>query len=159
MIPTLVVCPVNFAYINGNCYQITEMVYTWIDAVSACQDQGAYLATLHSQAEVRWVYEYFRTEGKTSNSIWIGLNDIAKEGNYQWIDGRGNYSSFSYWISGEPNNSGGDQNCVVLWAGYLGKWGDIACANVFPALCKWNASITVAPEGKYWILPQTILYV
>ena len=137
-------------YIYGACYQLSASVGTFTDSVKNCHASGASLATLNSQAEVRWVYEYFRTEGKTGNSIWIGLNDISKEGNYQWIDGSGNDSSFSYWQSGQPDNYGGAQNCIILWAGYVGKWGDIECASLFQGLCKWKQNHEVfAPEGMF----------
>ena len=126
---------------------MSSATHTWVDSTLACQNKGAYLATLHSQVENRWVYEYFRSKGQTGSSIWIGLNDISKEGNYQWIDGSGGIASYSNWISGEPNNNGGAQNCMVLWSGYLGLWGDIECWNTFPALCKWNNSTASSNQG------------
>ena len=127
---------------------MTINAYNWLDAVLTCQQQGAYLATFHSQVENRWVYEYFRSKGQTGSSIWIGLNDISKEGNYQWIDGSGGIASYSNWISGEPNNANGAQNCMVLWSGYQGKWGDIECGNQYVAMCKWNGTISNPIEGK-----------
>ena len=146
--PAVTTCPGSYAFVYGGCYLITTLAATWIDTAIACQQQGGNLATITSEAQNRWVYEYFRTEGKTSNSIWIGLNDISKEGNYQWIDGSGNASSFSYWQSGQPDNYGGGQNCIILWAGYLGKWGDIECASLFQGLCKWDENHTNATEGQ-----------
>ena len=149
MPPNNVTCVESFHYINGGCYQLTNTPSTWIEAVSLCQQQGGNLITIHSLAQNRWVYEYFRMEGRTSGSLWIGLNDISKEGSYQWVDGSGGIASYSNWISGEPNNAGSAQNCMVLWSGYLGLWGDIECWNTFPALCKWNNTITSSVQGSY----------
>ena len=143
--PTIV-CPEGYAYTAGGCYLKTTETYTWMDAAIACHDLGGTLATISSQAENRWVFEHLRSEGETGSSIWIGINDISSIGTYQWIDG--NTSTFRNWISGQPNNAGGAQNCGVLWQGYQGQWGVVDCSSSFSALCKWEQNQPALPQRK-----------
>ena len=139
-------CPESFSYIFGGCYQLSLASYTWFDAASYCQNQGASLVTVTSLAQNRWVYEYYRTLGQTGNSIWLGGTDISKEGTFQWIDGS-DTSHFHYWAANQPDNNGGAENCLCWWAGYNGQWNDNSCGNAYKALCKWTNTTVVTPQG------------
>ena len=127
---------------------MTSVAATWSSAVATCEMQHAYLATMTSIAQNRWLFEYFRSQALTSVDIWIGANDISKEGTFQWIDGSGNTSHFHYWSASQPDNSGGNENCMVWRLGYNGQWNDIYCGNSFTALCKWNPTKVVVPQGS-----------
>ena len=50
-------------------------------------------------------------------SAHIGINDINEEGNYNLRNG------YSNWISGEPNNWGGNEDTCVIDKD--GGWNDI----------------------------------
>ena len=119
---------------------MTTAATTWQNTVIACQHLGAELVILTSLAQNRWVYEYFRSKGLVGNSIWIGLNDIAVEGSYRWLDGT-NISHFHNWAPNQPDNAGNNENCDVLLAGNNGQWNDYPCANGYVGLCEQNSSI------------------
>ena len=125
---------------------MTDMSYTWNDAAVACENEGAYLASIESAAQNNWIYEYFRTENDVTASIWIGLNDISKDLNFEWIDGSG-APTYTSWYSGDPNNYQGQEHCVAIFANQQGTWVDMACANVLRALCQQNQTFTSSPEG------------
>ena len=55
---------------------------SWDDARSACQASGGDLASIHSAEEN--AYAYGLTAGV---STWLGLNDVAVDGNFVWSDG------------------------------------------------------------------------
>ena len=63
-------------------------------------------------------------------NVWYGGE--RKEGVFAWTDG----TSFSktFWNTGEPNNLGGNENCLHSWAS--GMWNDISCTNAFHYVCK-----------------------
>ena len=42
---------------------------------------------------------------------------------------------YTSWYSGEPNNSGGEENCITLWTG-LKKWIDSTCDMTYAAVCE-----------------------
>lgn len=141
-------CPAGYAYILGSCYWLTDFPMMWMDAAVACAEQNGSLASFTSEEQNRWVYEYFASFGWSSYDLWIGLNDISQEGTMEWIDSSGNDSAFSYWYSGQPDNSGGQENCVVFWNSRYGKWNDYLCSNTYPGICRY-----VAPEPHVALNP------
>jgi len=60
------------------------------------------------------------------NEVWIGFNDLASEGSFEWSDETA--SSFTNWNSGEPNNVGGE-DCGFLKSN--GGWNDANCENIY----------------------------
>ena len=48
-----------------------------------------------------------------NDDVWIGLNDISSEGVFEWINGDP-YRNEVIWISGEPSNSGGNEDCMHI---------------------------------------------
>ena len=60
------------------------------------------------------------------NGLWIGLHRIRKGGPFAWVtEGQTNYFD---WASGEPNDTGGIENCVHMRNGTSdnGTWNDIS---------------------------------
>jgi hypothetical protein len=67
-------------------------------------------------------------------TVWIGGTDAAMEGIWAWVTGEPwQYTSWGY---GEPNNSGGDENCVE--DGRDGAWNDNTCDQAKPYMCEWD---------------------
>jgi len=67
--------------------------------------------------------------------MWIGLTDRVTEGYFEWLDESD--VNYTYWERGQPDNSGGDENCVHM--GYYGTgWNDQGCertTNANALLC------------------------
>lgn len=91
-------------------------------AQAFCAGRGANLVELDDANEEAWLYEYVVETG----SIWIGLNDIAQEGEWRWQDGSALGSGYASWASGQPNDSAPGEDCAVLHSG-MGEWNDVAC--------------------------------
>jgi len=96
------------------------------------------------------VLEGMRT--RNLSYIWIGGNDKDEEGTWKWVDGSPFESTFviknfwvrNFWGSGEPNNFGGNEDCMVhgwpSWRNTDGwspnMWNDYHCkTNVKGLLC------------------------
>ena len=91
--------------------------------------RGGNLATIRSIQEVQWIQSTF--EPFTSdNDIYIGLNDIAVEGTFEWINGEP--VSFTNWSAGEPNNSGNED--VTEMRLNDGLWNDNSAGGAQPSL-------------------------
>jgi hypothetical protein len=138
-------CPEYFQWAYDGCYQVTASKYNWFDGAAVCASEGSYLASFDSVAGQRWVFESFNAQGKTGSDVWIGLNDIASEGSYEWFDGSG-IPEYTYWDSGAPNNYY-YQHCVIMESGSNSAWNDVCCETEYYAMCKWNETFSGDSEG------------
>jgi len=73
--------------------------------------------------------------------MWMGANDIRKEGQFKWVS-NGQRLVFIDWYSREPNNAGPSRNedCVQMKKRQAGKteykWNDVSCANSNRYICE-----------------------
>lgn len=65
--------------------------------------------------------------------VWIGLNDITKEGTYRWPDG--SHVSYTKWASNLLNNQNGYQGCVRMTVD-KGAWHVTSCGKELPFVCE-----------------------
>ena len=65
----------------------------------------------------------------------MGYNDILSEGNFSWTSGIN--SSYSNWNVGEPNNSGGNEDCGQLNRFSGGTWNDEPCTLSLQFVCEY----------------------
>jgi Lectin C-type domain len=90
-------------------YYVTKYLKkNWYEASDYCQYHGMTLATFESKQQA----DFF-----TNNSgvdVWVGVNDIAKEGSFIQVDGV--TTPELPWRKGSPTDGGSNQDCVQ--AGY-----------------------------------------
>ncbi len=127
---------------NGHLYEYVSYTASWQNAttnVAGRTKYGAtgYLATVTSQAENDFV------SARLLNSGWMGASDSTVEGDWKWVTGPESGISFwsgtgsgsavsgrySNWNSGEPNDSGGNEDCAQFLTGGTGKWNDLPCSG------------------------------
>ncbi|XP_067020360.1 uncharacterized protein [Acropora muricata] len=123
------ICEAGWSYYDGHCYLTSEQCASWTNASTICRSMNSHLAVVKSQEEN--VYIQRRHNGAKA---WIGLNDIANEGLFAWVDGIRN--QFSYWATNQPNNFR-NQDCVHTLGvreGY--KWNDVDCLACHQYTCK-----------------------
>ena len=102
------------AFYNGHFYYLIPS-QNWSDSEARAQSLGGHLVTVNDEAENTFLYSTFTNIGAIDRGLWIGLNDVAREGNFVWASGEEN-ALFRKWASGgEPNNSGGGENWVYIF--------------------------------------------
>jgi hypothetical protein len=102
---------------NGHYYLLTNSELTWPEAENYAQSLGGHLASITSSAENDFVRTNF-----ASSEFWIGANDAAVEGDFQWSSGEP--FSYSNWWFGEPNDSGGIEDYALINFVESGRWND-----------------------------------
>ncbi|XP_051017889.1 C-type lectin domain family 4 member G isoform X2 [Acomys russatus] len=116
-------CPPSWLLFQGSCYYFSETQAVWDTAQSHCAGQGAHLVIVSNLDEQGFLSQHTRGRG-----YWLGLRAIRHLGKiqgYQWVDGIS--LTFSHWNSGEPNDSRGQEDCIMML--HSGLWNDAPCAN------------------------------
>uniref|UniRef100_A0A9L0TDC3 FRAS1-related extracellular matrix protein 1 n=1 Tax=Equus caballus TaxID=9796 RepID=A0A9L0TDC3_HORSE len=108
-------CPAGWHHHSGYCHSlITEPKGTWTTAARACREHHlGSLVTVLSRQHMRWLWSI---SGR--KSFWIGLNDRARAGHWEWIGGE--TVTFTNWRRGPPQHSKSGKNCVLVQR--QGKW-------------------------------------
>ena len=131
---------------NGHWYTLSAPG-KWADAEAEAVSLGGHLATVRSQAEEDWLIQEFFQQycnsgaGHGENGAWIGLNDEAQEGVWEWSSGEP--TTYTHWIHSEPTGQP-DEDYVCYWryAGATG-WADLAthfwqyCGDSLPGIIEW----------------------
>jgi hypothetical protein len=124
------ICATGEEAFAGHCYRVLQgSLMTYPEARQLCKAEGALPVSIGSAAEAAAV---FALVPKNLQAVWIGLlrNGDGKK-SFVWESGE----PFGYtsWAPGEPNNSGYQEDCVVLWGPAItmpslaGSWNDAAC--------------------------------
>jgi len=130
---------------NGHCYRLTSTAKSYDSALSECRALGTGfgLARIESATENQFVSGLV---GATES--WIGGTDRTAEGDFVW---QGTTTKFwsggatgalvsgthANFVTGEPNDGGGDSDCVRIVSG--GGWRDIQCSSAYRAVCESGA--------------------
>ena len=101
---------------NGHQYYCSKEAATWQTANSVSNQYGGYLASINSADENDFLAAFLTTQ-----SVFIGANDKAQEGNFKWASGEP--MTYSNWHAGQPNNMNGDQDYCQMISD--GRWDDI----------------------------------
>ncbi|XP_060791413.1 FRAS1-related extracellular matrix protein 1a isoform X1 [Neoarius graeffei] len=104
-------CPQGWTYHSHHCYLLsTERKATWNDAARACREsfQGNLVSVL-SKTDMDWLWDF--SERKP---FWIGLNDRANKGRWEWVDGEP--VTYTNWRRGPPQTRiKSNKKCVLVW--------------------------------------------
>ena len=119
-------------------YQLTSARQSWQQSQEFCRNWGGTLA-VHGVKTRENRKTLIQNLSIGNDYFWIGVNDIASEGNWVWVNGERASSSELIWKSGQPDG-GRNQNCVIV-DGYptssnVGLAYDAPCGLSYPGLCE-----------------------
>jgi hypothetical protein len=121
---------------NGHYYQYVTTPVTWdaaaaaitanTDGVFTFNGLTGYFATVTSAEENAFIKDKVGTA-----AAWLGGSDAAVEGTWKWVGGpeAGNTLTYINWNSGEPNNSGSNEDALQILSGGTGQWNDLSAAS------------------------------
>jgi len=132
----------QFNPVTGHWYQLNDMRMQWDDAKAFAEYLGGYLATITTAAEGQWLYDAFGSAlSIDSGRRTFGGNDLANEGQWQWVTGE--TWSYTNWWTGEPNDYGGNEDCVAfnsnLRPGHGHYWNDVPADVEYRSLIEYNS--------------------
>ncbi|KAJ8298068.1 hypothetical protein KUTeg_024599 [Tegillarca granosa] len=121
---------------------------TWYEAAQRCKQDYPYshLVSVTSMDKQNYIIKKIESRPDLTQTsafgYWTGGNDEASEGRWMWT-GNGNPVPLNYtdWHVGQPNNVGGDQDCLLIqYYDDHFKWGDVSCTETHPFICEANYS-------------------
>ncbi|XP_031414909.1 CD209 antigen-like protein E isoform X2 [Clupea harengus] len=139
------VCPEGWIHHRGKCYLFPSSKKNWEQSRDHCITLGGHLAIVNDKQE-----QDFLVAKSNQVSHWIGLNDLAVEGQWRWVDS----SSLSdtkavFWFdrshlngTDEPDNwkkedpSGENCGCIS----FRGDWHDNSCKMMKKFVCETLAT-------------------
>eukprot|EP00117_Sycon_ciliatum_P042503 scpid2178/ scgid30914/ MAM and LDL-receptor class A domain-containing protein C10orf112 len=78
-----------------------------------------------------------------TNQVWLGTDDRQMEGNFLWTDTQENLT-YTNWIGGEPSNTTGSEDCVVIST--TGTWTARHCNMASTVLCVRDMPTCSVPQ-------------
>ncbi|XP_055007226.1 C-type lectin domain family 4 member M-like [Boleophthalmus pectinirostris] len=119
----------NWLYFSGSFYHCSDNKRSWEDSRSFCQEQGGDLVVINNEEEQNFLRVY-------GGRRWIGLSDRQTEGVWKWVDGSS--LTLSSWLSGEPNDGNGNEDCGEILMRDNGDWklNDLSCNNEQSCICE-----------------------
>ena len=122
-------CACDTATGAGSTWQVCLSPASWLDARDACWGSGYELASIADADEQDAMYALTDPHGI---DFWFGLQDQALEGAFGWDDGTA--LTYTNWRIGEPNNSGGLEDCAEMEP--TGLWDDQDCVRPEAYVCE-----------------------
>ena len=130
----------NYKYILGNCYYIEATDYDITESSGNCRDRfnslgnGGRLFEPKNQITNDAVLQDARTVTTSPNFV-LGIQDSNSQNNWQYISSNKNVSWFN-WLSGQPNNDNGQEDCVCNIGSSDYTWSDIPCSQKIASICE-----------------------
>ncbi|GFY44985.1 macrophage mannose receptor 1 [Trichonephila inaurata madagascariensis] len=126
---------------QGHCY-LFQTSYrnrvSFYDAEDFCRSQGAYLVSIHSEAENDFLLTTSE-EGGFGGRFWIGLNALVGKSNEQWTDGSG-----VDFLKKVPKEFYVNEKCFILMRSQKG-WRPEHCALHYAPICKRRENAVPTP--------------
>ncbi|XP_066580503.1 C-type mannose receptor 2 [Amia ocellicauda] len=106
----------------------------WSDAQQYCREKHTDLASIDNAEELDGLLN--TADSAYTGQAWIGL--YYDMNSWQWSLTDSDFcserkSEYSNWATGQPDNSGVNENCVYMFAG--SQWHDDICIRPYPFIC------------------------
>ncbi|XP_071949944.1 asialoglycoprotein receptor 2-like [Antedon mediterranea] len=123
-------CGYGWHQYGSKCYKYFAKSLTWEQAQSHCNALNSDLVVINNKQENSFVRKLI-----VAKSAWIGMKKLSKDSYFSWVGVPNSCSSYEYFQSGQPNNYGGNQNCVEMLKS-SSCWTDRECSTRLCHVCE-----------------------
>ncbi|XP_019614540.1 PREDICTED: uncharacterized protein LOC109462428 isoform X1 [Branchiostoma belcheri] len=139
-------CPRGYKQRGAICYKAFDKKKNYDEAEMACRAEGGSLAMPRDQATNDFLIK-LKNDKDGSSWFWLGADDKNDEGTWLGRDGQ-QFGSFRAWFPGEPNQAGGNEDCLMLFESPRNKWNDQGCATKQKFICQIQLPIVGSCGGN-----------
>ena len=128
-------CENGWRSYGNHCYLFGFSKIDWHKAKKECERRHSHLVKIDNSAENSWLGSQFQNTGIKEDRLWIGANDIIREGKLTWIY---DHSTINYtnWAGGEPNDHMGIEDCGMMFTRPSFTWNDVPCSLAYGYICE-----------------------
>ncbi|XP_041379800.1 aggrecan core protein-like [Gigantopelta aegis] len=136
-------CQKDFVKFKESCYWFSSdsTFRSWAQAKVYCENINAYLTTITSEEEDRFIMEHL-LKNETGGGYLVGANDEQQEGSFFWMtNGEPERVSYTNWAPGQPDNAGDEEDCIEIWGNgspWPFSWNDCRCDLLYRFICEQN---------------------
>ncbi|GLH13392.1 C-type lectin 37Db [Gryllus bimaculatus] len=128
-------------------YRIHKELHTWAEAKAICEAEGGHLLIINSEAEDKAIQQLLKQEQNIPRFMFIGFNDMNKEGSYITIFGDPVSAGYARWNPGQPDNGGNVEDCGSIYTDTVGL-NDLPCSSKVGFICEQRRwSVNTVPVG------------
>uniref|UniRef100_W5NAN5 C-type lectin domain-containing protein n=1 Tax=Lepisosteus oculatus TaxID=7918 RepID=W5NAN5_LEPOC len=140
-------CPDHWELFRRKCYFFSSDKESWGTSRDICASAGGSLVIIKSQEEQKFLTSKLAEQIRSyDDSYWIGLNDLAAEGSWRWVDDTSLDARTTFWASvlggREPDNwsqvdpQGEDCVHIGIHNTFQEAWYDASCKLKFRRICE-----------------------
>ena len=129
-----IICKDPWIIFGDSCYLMSSEAMTWNDAQRFCNTKEGHLIEIDNIIERDFLVQTCKVR---LDGIWVGGTDQETEGTFVWKTNKKTVQS-DYFAPGEPNNSGGHEDCTQLYCHgeRVGKLNDGTCEVKLNFVCE-----------------------
>ncbi|CAB1334370.1 unnamed protein product [Coregonus sp. 'balchen'] len=134
-------CRHGWMLFQSSCYQILYPPApwnTWEQSRMDCKQNNADLVVIGSQKEQEFIHNHTQYYYDKDHGYWIGLNDIAKVGQWLWVSGSHQNLTDGFW----KRQTGGDCVLTVPNNAPLDNWNAESCSMQNRWICEISISLS-----------------
>ncbi|MBE9220315.1 LamG-like jellyroll fold domain-containing protein, partial [Dolichospermum flos-aquae] len=121
---------------------------SWTNAQGQAEALGGNLVTINDPTENQFLVTAFGSE-----YFWIGLNDVAAEGNFAWVNGES--SKYTNWYGGQPDNNNNEDYVFMNYG--PGTWADISNNNLYRGIVEVVNGASTLSVGNVSIDEEAVI--
>ncbi|KAH0623425.1 hypothetical protein JD844_006170 [Phrynosoma platyrhinos] len=120
----------NGRSVHGKLFKTDGSQGDFQDSKATCFQAGGQLASPRTPAENSAIQQIVVRHNK---GAYLGMNDLQSKGTFKHLNG--DEVGYTNWANGEPNNSGGKEDCIEIYLD--GKWNDKSCSESRLIVCEF----------------------
>jgi len=124
-------------------FKITSTTANFHDAREMCRNMGGDLLNKNLGVEGKQYHQIIgeAVASHAASEFWIGVSDVEDEGIYKSVTGEiFDFTFLSnniwHWGIGQPDDAGGNEDCIHFWRNDGGTVNDRPCTYLNHAICE-----------------------